>query len=131
MGAPTSPIRRLALGPYNGGVRERWPVWLVGMMGSGKSTLAPPLADFLGRSWLDSDHEIERRSGCSIAELFETRGEAHFRDLERSLTMELESGDAVVALGSADARSLWRCVGVALWAAVGLQRRLPKASRKA
>jgi len=69
------------------------------MMGSGKSTLAPPLADFLGRSSVDSDHEIERRSGCSIAELFETRGEAHFRDLERSLTMELESGDAVVALG--------------------------------
>ena len=69
------------------------------MMGSGKSTLAPPLADFLGRPWLDSDDEIERRSGCSIPELFETRGEAHFRALERSLVMELESGDAVVALG--------------------------------
>ena len=69
------------------------------MMGSGKSTLAPPLADFLGRSWLDSDHEIEQRSGCSIPELFETRGEAHFRALERSLVMELEAGDAVVALG--------------------------------
>ena len=96
---PTGPIRRLALGPYNGGVRERWPVWLVGMMGSGKSTLAPSLADFLGRPWLDSDHEIERRSSCSIAELFETRGEAHFRALERSLIVELESGDAVVALG--------------------------------
>eukprot|EP00666_Eupelagonemidae_sp_cell4sb_P005236 gene5236-14077_t len=32
--------------------------------------------------------------------------------------------DAMCAVGTADARSVWRCVGVALWAAVGLQRRL-------
>ena len=82
-----------------GVVRERWPVWLVGMMGSGKSTLAPLLADFLGRPWIDSDDEIARRAGCSIAELFAARGEAHFRALELALIGELESGDAVVALG--------------------------------
>ena len=68
-------------------------------MGSGKSTLAPPLADFMGRSWIDSDDEIERRSGASISALFETRGEDHFRALERELVTELEPGDAVVALG--------------------------------
>jgi len=81
------------------GVRERRPVWLVGMMGSGKSTLAPPLAARLDRPWVDSDDELERRTGRSIATFFASEGEAHFRALEAELIAELESGDAVVALG--------------------------------
>ena len=36
----------------------------------------------LGRAFVDTDREVEERVGCTIAELFEREGEAHFRALE-------------------------------------------------
>ena len=50
-------------------------------MGAGKSTLGPTIACRLGRPFVDVDAEIERAHG-PIAELFERRGEASFRELE-------------------------------------------------
>jgi shikimate kinase len=64
-------------------------LYLVGFMGTGKSTVGRVLAQRLGMALLDSDAEIERRAGTTIAEIFETRGEATFRELEREF---VESG---------------------------------------
>jgi shikimate kinase/3-dehydroquinate synthase len=73
---------------------------LVGFMGAGKSTVGPLVAGRLGLPFVDVDHEIEVRSGVTIAELFSTRGEATFRALERAVTAEVLAGsEAVVALG--------------------------------
>lgn len=47
------------------------------------------MAEGLGRRFLDFDQEIERREGCSIAELFRIKGEPTFRALEFELTREL------------------------------------------
>jgi shikimate kinase len=58
-------------------------LYLVGFMGTGKSTVGRVLAQRLGMRLLDSDAEIERRAGVAIAEIFATRGEVAFRDLER------------------------------------------------
>jgi shikimate kinase len=75
------------------------PIWLVGMMGVGKSTIGPILARALGRPFLDSDHEIERLAGRSVAQIFAEQGEAAFRELERQTISHAEGGNAVVALG--------------------------------
>ena len=73
---------------------------LVGLPGAGKSTVGSVLARELGRSFLDFDAEIARREGMSIAEIFATKGEPTFRQLEHGLTEELKDlGGMVLAPG--------------------------------
>jgi shikimate kinase len=74
-------------------------VWLVGMMGAGKSTVGRELARRLGRRFVDSDEEIERAAGASVAEIFAAEGEASFRRREREAVGSLRASGAVVALG--------------------------------
>ena len=62
---------------------------LVGLPGSGKSTVGRQLARRLGLPFVDSDHVIEERLGCSIREYFEREGEDRFRDLEESVIDDL------------------------------------------
>ncbi|MCM3746199.1 shikimate kinase [Paenibacillus pasadenensis] len=70
---------------------------LVGFMGTGKSTVAAKVADRLGWKCTDSDSEVVAEEGCTIAKLFETRGEEYFRDAEtRVLTRLLQSGEPLV-----------------------------------
>jgi shikimate kinase len=74
-------------------------IWLVGMMGSGKSTVGAALASRLSCRFLDSDAEIERVAGVSVAEIFEREGEDSFRERERAVIAEWAGQPAVVALG--------------------------------
>jgi len=71
-------------------------VYLVGLPGSGKSTVGRHLAKRLGVPFLDSDHVIEERLGCSIREFFELEGEDRFRDLESEVLEELTRRPGVV-----------------------------------
>jgi shikimate kinase len=79
----------------------RWPhLVLVGLPGAGKSTVGRIVAERLGKTFLDFDHEIERRQGKTIAEIFGEKGEGHFRQLERELTEELRlMGNMILAPG--------------------------------
>lgn len=74
---------------------------VVGAPGVGKSTVAALLADRLQTAYVDVDQAIESDQGTPIAEIFATRGEPHFRELEAQATLALLSGpdDAVVSLG--------------------------------
>jgi len=79
-------------------------IYLVGFMGSGKSTIGRLLADRIGWHFVDLDAEIEATEQMSILEIFETRGEAEFRRIERekmrALVRAIESGrPTVLALG--------------------------------
>lgn len=70
------------------------------MPGSGKSTVGRQIARRLGLPFVDSDHVIEQRLGCSIREYFAREGEDAFRDIEQQVLAELAQGaDAVVATG--------------------------------
>ena len=70
------------------------------MPGSGKSTVGRHVARHLGRPFVDTDHVIERRIGCSIRDYFETQGEPAFRDIEQSVIDEVTQWpDHVVATG--------------------------------
>jgi shikimate kinase len=72
----------------------------VGLPGVGKTTLGRAVAHKLDRSFLDLDAELERRELASVAEIFASRGEPHFRALERALTEELrEVGHMILAPG--------------------------------
>jgi shikimate kinase len=54
-------------------------VLLVGMMGAGKTTVGRELSRRHGWTYLDSDEEVQRRTGHTVPELFAAHGEAGFR----------------------------------------------------
>jgi shikimate kinase len=99
---------------------------LVGLMGAGKSTVGRRLAKRLGRPFIDSDDEIEKAADRSISEIFDSFGEASFRDGERRVIARLLDGPAkVIATGGGafmDERTrlliLERCVAVWLDASI-------------
>jgi 3-dehydroquinate synthase len=75
-------------------------VFLSGPMGSGKSQVALALSELWGAPAVDLDARIEQRAGASVSQLFEQRGEAAFRALEReTLESVLAEGAKIVALG--------------------------------
>ena len=57
-------------------------VVLVGLMGTGKSTVGRRVAERMGRDFLDSDVQVEARTGRTVREIFASDGEAVFRRLE-------------------------------------------------
>ncbi len=69
---------------------------LVGLMGAGKTTIGRALAQRAGLQFFDSDHEIERREGCSISALFARDGEARFRDIEAEVIDTIARRDGIV-----------------------------------
>jgi shikimate kinase len=71
-------------------------VLLVGFMASGKSTVGRSLAVRLGWDFVDFDEEIEQRTGASVREIFRTRGEPAFRDLEAQVARDLLTRENVV-----------------------------------
>ena len=74
--------------------------FLVGPMGAGKSTIGRQLARALGLKFIDSDREIEARTGVDIPLIFELEGESGFRKREQEVIDELSSvPDIVLATG--------------------------------
>ena len=74
-------------------------IFLYGAPASGKSTLGKALAERLGAGFVDLDERIVAEAGMSIPEIFKTRGEAAFRDLESKVLWEVVSEPKVVSLG--------------------------------
>lgn len=73
---------------------------LCGFMGCGKSTVGKALAQLLGRQFIDMDAFIEQQAGMNIAHIFESRGEAAFRAMEREACRTLaQRKSCVVASG--------------------------------
>jgi 3-dehydroquinate synthase len=69
-------------------------------MGAGKTTVGRALAKRLNKRFIDSDHEIEARTGASIPLIFEIEGEASFRHRESDVIRDLTAlEDIVLATG--------------------------------
>ena len=94
---------------------------LVGMMGAGKSTIGRRLSARLRLPFLDADTEIEAAAGMSIPDIFETHGEAYFRDGEaRVIARLLAGGPCVLATGGGafmreETRDRIREMAVSIW----------------
>lgn len=73
---------------------------LIGLMGAGKTTIGKLLASSMGRIFVDSDHEIERRTGVDIPLIFELEGEAGFRKREAEVLRDVtQLSNIVLATG--------------------------------
>ncbi len=64
-------------------------IFLTGMMGCGKSFWAPRIATAGGLECIDLDHYIEEKMKQSISNLFATKGEAQFRQIEHICLIEV------------------------------------------
>jgi shikimate kinase len=76
--------------------RDERNIYLIGPMGSGKTAVGRQLAKELGREFVDSDSEIEKRTGVDIPYIFEREGEAGFRARECSVLAELTARAGIV-----------------------------------
>ncbi len=112
------------------------PVVLVGLMGVGKSTVGRKLAAMLGRDFIDADDAIAAAAGRSIPEIFETFGEAHFRDGERRVIARLiDEGHGVIATGGGAfvdpaTRAAVLDKGIAVWIDCDIDTLVERTSRR-
>jgi len=74
---------------------------LLGYMGSGKSTIGLKLSKKMGLKFIDLDDFIAEKEKLSISAIFDQKGEAHFRTLEKDYLKEVLKikEDCVIALG--------------------------------
>ena len=61
----------------------------LGMMGSGKSSIGSIISKRLGINFVDIDHEIEKKLGMKISDIFEKKGEKYFREIEEDITLNI------------------------------------------
>ncbi len=71
-------------------------IFLVGPMGAGKTTIGRRLAKDLHKTFMDADQELEKRTGASVALIFDVEGESGFREREMRIIDELTLTDDVV-----------------------------------
>lgn len=75
-------------------------VVLIGFMGTGKSSVGHLLAKRLAWSFMDTDQLIELQEGCSIPEMFNSKGEIYFRRIESQIIHDvMEQTNQVIATG--------------------------------
>jgi shikimate kinase len=77
-------------------VRNPQNLFLVGPMGAGKSAVGRQLARQLHLEFVDSDEEVEKRTGVDIPFIFEKEGEAGFRKREARVIDDLSQKDGIV-----------------------------------
>lgn len=110
---------------------------LVGLMGAGKSTVGRRLAEALDRPFIDSDDEIEKAAGLSVADIFTLLGEAEFRRGEQRVLERLLAGPPhVLATGGGaylnpETRAMMRRQAVTVWLNADLDTLWKRVSRRA
>ena len=104
-------------------------------MGSGKTAVGRHLARLLDRPFLDSDHEIELRTGADIPLIFEREGEPGFRHREREVIAELAARSGVVlatgggAILDAESRRLLASRGWVVYLETSVAQQAERAGR--
>lgn len=96
-------------------------VFLIGFMGAGKSTVGKIVAERLGLPFMDLDDTIEQSAGRSVREIFDSEGEATFRELESQALASLSDVEpSVVACGggvviSPENRTMLKSSGIVVY----------------
>jgi shikimate kinase/3-dehydroquinate synthase len=110
-------------------------IFLVGLMGAGKTTIGRALAKKLNKRFIDSDHEIESRTGASIPVIFEVEGEASFRQREADIIRELSALDNIVlatgggAVLRPESRAFLKSRGTVIYLRTGITQILQRTSK--
>lgn len=111
-------------------------VFLIGPMGAGKSAVGRQLARMLHLTFLDSDEEIENRTGVDISFIFEKEGEEGFRKREAKVIEDLSNMDGVVlatgggAVGDAQNRSNLGARGYVVYLKTSVDQQLQRTARR-
>jgi len=111
-------------------------VFLIGPMGAGKSAVGRQLARMLHLTFLDSDEEIENRTGVDISFIFEKEGEEGFRKRETKVIEDLSNMDGVVlatgggAVGNVQNRSNLGARGYVVYLKTGVDQQLQRTARR-
>jgi len=99
---------------------------LVGMMGSGKTTMGRTLSKHLCKVFVDSDEEIQKRTGVSIPHIFDIEGEMGFRMRESTVLADMLKRDNIVLATGGGAvlaeqnRALLRQGGIVVYLSAGI-----------
>lgn len=115
---------------------NRRTIALVGLMGSGKSSIGRRLAAALDLPFKDADAEVEEAAGQTIPEIFESLGEAAFRDGERKVIARLlDEPPHVLATGGGafmndETRALMKDKAVTVWLKVDVDVLARRVARK-
>ncbi|MDO8297478.1 MAG: shikimate kinase [Caulobacter sp.] len=115
---------------------RRKTIALVGLMGVGKSSIGRRLATVLDLPFRDADAEVEAAAGRTISEIFETYGEAAFRDGERRVIARLlDEGPHVLATGGGafindETRALIKDRALSVWLKADLDLLARRIGRK-
>lgn len=110
-------------------------IFLVGPMGAGKSAVGRYLARTLHLSFVDSDDEIESRTGVDIPFIFEKEGETGFRKREAAVIDDLSKMDGVVlatgggAVIDVDSRSRLGGRGFVVYLATSVDQQVARTQR--
>ena len=110
-------------------------LFLIGPMGSGKSAVGRQLARMLHLTFVDSDDEIESRTGVDIPFIFEKEGEEGFRKREVRVIDDLSTMEAVVlatgggAILDADNRSRLGARGFVIYLYTTVEQQLVRTQK--
>ncbi|RLA27031.1 MAG: shikimate kinase AroK [Gammaproteobacteria bacterium] len=110
-------------------------LFLVGPMGAGKSAVGRQLARLTHLEFVDSDEEIESRTGVDIPFIFEKEGEAGFRKRECKVIDELSAREGIVmatgggAIVDADSRSRLGARGFVVYLYTSVKQQLDRTQR--
>ncbi len=108
---------------------------LIGPMGAGKSTIGRQVSSLLHYEFVDSDHEIEERSGADIPWIFDVEGEEGFRKRESAMIEELtQRSHIVLATGGGavmreDNRRAIAAGGIVVYLRATVEQQLARTSR--
>ena len=81
-------------------INQKGNIILIGPMGSGKTSTGKMLAKEMGYVFLDTDEEVTKRTGVSIAYIFDVEGEEGFRKRECLALKEcLNDNNTVLSTG--------------------------------
>ena len=64
-------------------------IFLLGFMGAGKTTIGRDLANSMNFKFIDLDEYIEKKENSTVFDIFNKKGEKHFRQLEHYSLKEL------------------------------------------
>ncbi len=105
-------------------------IYLIGPMGAGKTTIGKMVARELEFDFIDSDHEIEQRTGVDISTIFDYEGDQGFRDRETCVLESLsEKTRFLIATGGGavireENRNVMRTTGFVVYLQVSVRQSL-------
>jgi shikimate kinase len=107
-------------------------IFLIGPMASGKTTIGQKIAKHLEINFIDTDHQIEKKTGVEISWIFDIEGEEKFRNRESQMLKKVcREENCVISTGGGvvikkENRDLLRKSGLIIYLEASVQSQLER-----